>query len=297
VITNPLLVQSPFQYQLLVTNNGPDAATNVSVTDSLPAGITLSSATPGCSPGAGSGGTITCTLGTVAAGSTRTVILNVTAAVGVAGQIDHNVATATSDTFDPNSSDNTSNNVAVAFTDPPPSCALTATIAGPPKQVQLTAQEPDSGLQSIAVQTAKNATVAVPAFQAGTTSPVVVTATKTDQTASASVTLVVTDVAGQSTTCDPVLATVTGRGVTRAITLNSIDQTEHFVTIDNGTPGLRGLKVFVNGQRFANLGHLSDGQHLRLDVARALIAGKANTISLRGRGKSLATADVLISDS
>ncbi|MBV9171474.1 MAG: hypothetical protein JOZ81_15465, partial [Chloroflexi bacterium] len=86
---------------------------------------------------------------------------------------------------------------------PAPSCALTATLDGPPAQIQITVQDTTSGLQTVAVTLATNATVDVPSFPAGTTSPVVVTATKVDQTQGAEVALQVTNMAGQVTSCDP----------------------------------------------------------------------------------------------
>jgi hypothetical protein len=84
----------------------------------------------------------------------------------------------------------------------PPAVALTAVIAGPPKQIQITVQDADDGLKSIVVTTSTNATTVVPPFTVGTTSPVVVTATKIDQTLDSSVTLTVTDVCGNVTTAD-----------------------------------------------------------------------------------------------
>jgi len=84
-----------------------------------------------------------------------------------------------------------------------PICILTATIAGPPKQIQITVQAA-AGLAAIIPTTLTNATLLIPAY-AGTTNPVVVTATKVNQTAGAHVALQVTAVGGASTTCDPIL--------------------------------------------------------------------------------------------
>jgi hypothetical protein len=84
----------------------------------------------------------------------------------------------------------------------PPSCALTAVIAGPPKQLQITVQDSDDGMSSVQVLLSDNATVAVPAFTVGDTSPLVIVATKVDQSQPFAVSLRATDVAGNSTSCD-----------------------------------------------------------------------------------------------
>ena len=86
----------------------------------------------------------------------------------------------------------------------PPTCELTATIPGPPKQIQITVQA-SSGLQSVTVDDSTNAVTPPPAFTPGTTDPVVVTSTKIDQSSGAHVQLTVTDTNGGSTVCDPVL--------------------------------------------------------------------------------------------
>ena len=86
----------------------------------------------------------------------------------------------------------------------PPTCMLTATITGPPKQIQITTQAA-GGLAAIIVLDSSNANTVVPPFTPGTTNPVVVTSTKINQSAGAHVALQVTAVSGGTTTCDPVL--------------------------------------------------------------------------------------------
>jgi hypothetical protein len=63
-----------------------------------------------------------------------------------------------------------------------PTCALSAILAGPPTQLQFTAQDLDSGLQSVQVTTATNITTNIPSFSPGLTTPLVITATTVDQT-------------------------------------------------------------------------------------------------------------------
>ncbi len=63
-------------YTIVVTNNGPGAATAVTVTDNLPDGVTLVSTTPACGQ---NGNTLTCVLGNLAAGASATLSIDVTA--------------------------------------------------------------------------------------------------------------------------------------------------------------------------------------------------------------------------
>ncbi len=65
-----------FTYSLTVTNLGPNPASTVTVTDTLPTGVTFVSASVGCSA---VGLKVTCSLGTMASGATVTVTITVTA--------------------------------------------------------------------------------------------------------------------------------------------------------------------------------------------------------------------------
>ncbi|HYK00647.1 MAG TPA: hypothetical protein VE974_02760 [Thermoanaerobaculia bacterium] len=91
-------------YTLVVTNNGPEIATGVTVTDVLPAGATLTSATP--TQGTCSGTTtVTCSLGFLDAGATATITLVVTLPT-MPGPVE-NTATVSSDQIDPAPANNT----------------------------------------------------------------------------------------------------------------------------------------------------------------------------------------------
>jgi uncharacterized repeat protein (TIGR01451 family) len=60
-------------YTLTVTNNGPDAASGVTVVDQLPPSVTFVSATPSQGSCGHSSGTVTCNLGTMGNGATARV--------------------------------------------------------------------------------------------------------------------------------------------------------------------------------------------------------------------------------
>lgn len=108
------LQDSVITYTITVTNNGPLAATNVTATDVLPAGVELVLATP--SQGTCSGTTtVTCDLGTLANGASATIALDVR--VTATGGTITNAATVDADEVDPtpaNSSSTTANAFASA---------------------------------------------------------------------------------------------------------------------------------------------------------------------------------------
>lgn len=84
-----------------------------------------------------------------------------------------------------------------------PTCVLSGKVTAPIAQIQVTLQDTGSGLNTITATTT-NATQVTDPFTSGTTSPVTVTATKTDQSKSASLAITATDVAGNTVKCDPI---------------------------------------------------------------------------------------------
>lgn len=103
---NPGILGANLTYRLVVTNDGPSPATNIVVTDTLPAEVNFSSAsaTQGTCSGAT---TITCSLGSLANGASAIVnIIVVPQSPGQQGQIS-NTAHVSATEPDPSSSNNT----------------------------------------------------------------------------------------------------------------------------------------------------------------------------------------------
>lgn len=103
---NPVQVNSTLTYTLTVTNDGPDEATGVTVTDILPASFTIGTITPSqgtCNPLVGT--TLTCNMGTIANGGNATVTIEATPTqTGVIA----NTAVVSGDQPDPDPTDNSS---------------------------------------------------------------------------------------------------------------------------------------------------------------------------------------------
>ncbi|MFZ5876473.1 MAG: DUF11 domain-containing protein [Nitrospirota bacterium] len=103
---NPVLAGQPLTYTITVGNAGPSTATGVTVNDTLPASVTLVSATS--TQGSCTGTTaISCAIGTLANGASATVTIVVTPGASAVGTLS-NTATVTSSVNDPNTSNNTS---------------------------------------------------------------------------------------------------------------------------------------------------------------------------------------------
>ncbi len=98
---DPVLLGLGLTYTVTVINNGPNNATGVTLTDTLPGSVTFGSATGSCSE---SGGTVTCNLGSLASGNSAVVTITVTP--NTAGTIT-NTANVTGNETDPNTTNNT----------------------------------------------------------------------------------------------------------------------------------------------------------------------------------------------
>lgn len=181
----------------------------------------------------------------------------------------------------------------------PPRCgpASAPRTCGVSTCIQIPIQDQGSGLAEIQVTRNDNADVTgTDDFTPGTKEEVVVTATKRNELLLSRVQLLVTDVAGNSRSCDPVLTQVLrANGKPLHETYTGIPQEEHVVTIWNGNPGLKNLEILVNGRRY-RVPKLDDGQEQTLDVSAAMIPGDKNIFVLKATGKPGGKAVLMIWD-
>jgi uncharacterized repeat protein (TIGR01451 family) len=98
---DPVNPGETFVYTLVVENNGPNPASNTTLVDTLPPGVTFASASAGCTEAAG---VVTCDLGTMAVGEVSEVSITV-AAPQEEGVIT-NSTTVSADELDINTADN-----------------------------------------------------------------------------------------------------------------------------------------------------------------------------------------------
>ncbi len=92
---NPVVAGEPLTYTLSVTNAGPSDAVGVVITDTLPPGVSFQSASPGCVE---AGGTVVCTVGTVANGNTESVTIVVLVNAATVGNLENTAVVAGSTT-------------------------------------------------------------------------------------------------------------------------------------------------------------------------------------------------------
>jgi len=114
-------VEAP-RYTVAVNNRGPEDATGVLLTDTLPNNVTFVSATPSQGTCSLSGLKVVCDFGSLPAGGLGFIRINIIAPA--APYEITNSATVTADQFDPNRNNNTSQLTSV--TDPPPVLTVTS---------------------------------------------------------------------------------------------------------------------------------------------------------------------------
>jgi uncharacterized repeat protein (TIGR01451 family) len=102
---DPVTAGNKLAYTVIVVNSGPNDAIGVTLTDTLPPGVTFVSSTPSQIACSESGGVVTGTLGTVANDASSAVTIAVTVDSWTTGSIT-NAASVTGNVADPNTGNN-----------------------------------------------------------------------------------------------------------------------------------------------------------------------------------------------
>ncbi|HKH43838.1 MAG TPA: hypothetical protein VKM72_04160 [Thermoanaerobaculia bacterium] len=174
-------------------------------------------------------------------------------------------------------------------------------VASAAQAVQMSVTVRDQrGIGTITPVKQDNATLDIPPFQPGDTE-VVVTATKIDAKKRAFVQLQVCPpgscgCAGCCGLIDPVVAELripAGRGRVRE-SFSDIPVFEHLLVVQNGSPGLRSVRINVNG-RWVGWLHLGPDEIQTVDLEPYMLQA-ANVVTLIGAGAPGSSALALISD-
>ena len=104
-------------FTLEASNIGNDTANNVVITDTIPTGLQITGTSGGCSV---SGQTVTCNVGDIAAGASKSVTIDVKATDGACPKVDNQATVSASNEPSANTGNNTSNTVTLNVTCPNP---------------------------------------------------------------------------------------------------------------------------------------------------------------------------------
>ena len=254
-----------------VVNAGPD----VSTTPSTPVTLSGSASDPDGDP---------LTLKWTVSGSSCTVTPDNTAVASIkcTNPGTYTATLTASDGVNPPVSDSATVTVATTADHTGPSCAL---VSASSSGISVKIGDSGSGLATVNATKKKNATTSIPDFTPGTTSDVIVTASKIKLGEGASVEFTATDKAGNVTICDPVTATVSA-GQNKVFA--GVPAAEHYLTISEAG-GVAAVAVDVNG--VSRVIWNPDGQTVDLGALEA-----SNTISIRVLGAAGSSAAVMIWD-
>ncbi|MGG5258682.1 CARDB domain-containing protein [Phycicoccus avicenniae] len=103
---DPLTAGAPATYSVVATNGGPSTAQGLTVTDTVPAGLTIRSATFAGGTCAVAGQVVTCTRPSLASGASAEVLVQVTVGADLTGSVTNTASVGTTST-DPTPGNNT----------------------------------------------------------------------------------------------------------------------------------------------------------------------------------------------
>jgi hypothetical protein len=172
-----------------------------------------------------------------------------------------------------------------------PSISLLGVTPGPPQQASFSVVDPVTGIYSVTAFSPNfSAPTDISAFTPGQTTPITVTATKLDPNATAQVFIQAVNANGTLLDFDPAFLTVHGGG-SQTETLRGVAVDENALNLTNGTPGLRNLRVTVNGHVIEV--PLVSGERRTLSL-RAWMTNPANKVEFAGEGDIGSSTKVML---
>ena len=179
----------------------------------------------------------------------------------------------------------------------PPSCKLITTTPGPPKSITVAVQDSGAGLEDVMYSTSN---VVLPLtfpspLVIGMTDPFYITAVKNVQTQGAHLSLTITDVAGNQTTCDPILPARRLVRVTGSATkiVSGVDSSQTSLRVKNGARPTAQVAIRVNGH-VLRLRNLKPYEVRNLPIVRSwlLPGGKNKVIISRVAGRGMVVVTI-----
>jgi len=163
---------------------------------------------------------------------------------------------------------------------------------------EVTVRFPVTGLASFSFTYLLNANVTTnpSPWAFGTTNAVTVRGTQIDTSLPYALSFDAIDLLGKVASCDPAAGTVVREtGASQQLDLLGVSGIDRYATIYNGTPGVNGVDVTVNGTTFQTR-NLAPGEIRTIDISSAIVAGTGNAVSAVARGAPGGSASIVISN-
>jgi uncharacterized repeat protein (TIGR01451 family) len=236
VSVDPFVPGTPITYTLVVSNEGPSTAVAVVATDTLPAGLTATSASATSGSCGIAAQVVTCTIPTLVPGGSVSITIGVGTSSTLTSTVD-NAASVTTETPDPDTTNNTA--------------AVTST-AAPAADVSIVKSAPavSTGGDSISyliVDTLPSTLTFVSASSGCTTSAVTVTCSLGDMAPAATRTIVIE--ATIATVIGTVSVVNTAAATTSTPDPDSADNTSTVTTLVSADPGTLTGRVWNDADR------------------------------------------------
>ncbi len=158
-------------------------------------------------------------------------------------------------------------------------------------QIQFAGSDAESGMKSIVATQVQNAAVQVPSFTAGTRNAINFSSTVSGF--SSYVSFQLTDVAGNTSYIDSAWIPTARQAGNTSQTFKLVKAVQKRVVLVNRNPGVKNLRVDVNGLDFKVSG-LRDNETRTVDISSALAPGEGNTVVVTPLGKPGGSVVILI---